>query len=67
MASHENFRNIVIKGWNTNVPGSVMHKVWFKLKGLKPDLKTLNVKNFAHVSEQVDKARATLVDVQSKL
>ena len=67
IASHESFKDIVAQSWSSPILGSPMHRVWVKLKRLKPSLKELNVKHFAHISEQVERARTSLAVVKRNL
>ncbi|XP_020266342.1 uncharacterized protein LOC109841815 [Asparagus officinalis] len=64
---HPKFLEVVRSAWSFNVRGYNMYKFYSKLKNLKPLLKELNKKNFMDISQQVQRAKAELWDVQEQL
>ncbi|XP_020243133.1 uncharacterized protein LOC109821354 [Asparagus officinalis] len=64
---HPSFIPIVSKTWQSSVEGYKMYSVSTKLKLLKSNLKELNKKHFYNISEQVQRARVALEEVQRNL
>ncbi|XP_056698200.1 uncharacterized protein [Spinacia oleracea] len=68
LSEHSQFLPLVEDVWSsTEVRGSYMYKLWYKLKIVKSKLKCLHREEFAGVKERVDKARVHLDNVQNAL
>ncbi|XP_020260823.1 uncharacterized protein LOC109837129 [Asparagus officinalis] len=67
LTKHPSFIPIVSKTWQTTVEGYKMYSVSTKLKLLKGNLKELNKKHFYNITEQVQRARVALEEVQRNL
>lgn len=61
------FQQIVESTWNRHYYGREQFILCKKLKLLKGPLKTLNAKEYSHISSRVERACAELEDVQMKL
>lgn len=67
MGDHPNFLSVVQKGWDTNYHGSLMFRLWNKLKAVKQGLKGLHHQDFSKLEERIKLLREDLVRVQTQL
>ncbi|XP_021861226.2 uncharacterized protein [Spinacia oleracea] len=67
MAEHDKFLDSVKKGWEMNCHGTLMFKLWSRLKQVKQELKALHHQEFARIEERIYKVREGLKEVQSQL
>ncbi|XP_019259894.1 PREDICTED: uncharacterized protein LOC109237950 [Nicotiana attenuata] len=64
LAKHPEFITLVKKTWGSRQHSKGMETVWYKLKQVKQELKTLNCKEFSEVTEKVNYYRQALIDLQ---
>ncbi|XP_020253837.1 uncharacterized protein LOC109830891 [Asparagus officinalis] len=64
---HDDFLPTVSAIWGSYVDGYKMFSVFSKLKQLKGSLKELNKRHFHNISEQVQRAKLALEEIQKKL
>ncbi|XP_050233401.1 uncharacterized protein LOC126681886 [Mercurialis annua] len=65
--SHPRYYEIVSNFWNVRRMGSKMYQVYQKLKYLKPELRSLNKRDFSDISGKVNQTRVLLGDLQAEL
>jgi hypothetical protein len=65
--THEDCKRVIHDHWAKEVVGCPMHILKHKLKTLKPVLKIWNKDVFGNVQQNVDKALATVNDIQNKI
>lgn len=64
---HPNFFKIVERIWNMQIRGCHMYRIYYRLKLLKAELKCLNRREFANISEKVSQCRHEMEELRSKL
>ncbi|XP_020254008.1 uncharacterized protein LOC109831081 [Asparagus officinalis] len=64
---HSEFISTISSVWEQELYGYEMYKFHTKLKRLKPVLKVLNKNHFMNISEQVDRAKSELANIQGLL
>ncbi|KAK4708444.1 hypothetical protein R3W88_029369 [Solanum pinnatisectum] len=66
-AGHVSFLSMVHEHWTQAGTKGMMENVWNKLKGLQPQFKQLNMREFRGVSHRIIQARTDLVNVQQSM
>lgn len=66
-ANHDNFLEVVDRGWNSSAYGTKQFILCKKLQKLKSTLKDLNAKHFGHISTRAKLAKLELEDSQKML
>lgn len=64
---HPNFFNIVEKIWQLPVRGCNMYKVYHRLKLVRVESRSLNKREFGHISGQIAQCRQSLEGIRNKL
>ncbi|XP_057955482.1 uncharacterized protein LOC131149232 [Malania oleifera] len=65
--NHDNFLEVIKKGWVLNVQGYAQYRFLEKLKGLKQPLRNLNSLHFSHITSRAEKAMEEVVKTQQLL
>ncbi|KAH0714754.1 hypothetical protein KY284_007659 [Solanum tuberosum] len=66
-AGHASFLSMVQERWTQAGTKGMVENVWNKLKGLQPQFKQLNMREFKGVSHRIIQARTDLVNVQHSM
>ncbi|XP_019254007.1 PREDICTED: uncharacterized protein LOC109232716 [Nicotiana attenuata] len=64
LAQHPDFISIVTNKWGSGQHMKGMEAIWYKLKQVKQELKTLNCRKFSKVTKKVDYYRKELNEMQ---
>ncbi|XP_059310873.1 uncharacterized protein LOC132062291 [Lycium ferocissimum] len=67
LVKHAKFLNCVREVWQEQAWGSLMEKIWYKLKHMKGVMKKLNQKEFSNVEQRLQSVRHQLSEVQKQL
>ncbi|XP_019244458.1 PREDICTED: uncharacterized protein LOC109224325 [Nicotiana attenuata] len=67
MAQHKEFEDAVYECWRKRGGGTIMNKVWMKLKLLKNKLKQMNRQEFSNTGQRIQAARIKLEEIQEQM
>lgn len=67
IASHPDFLDRVKQGWQIEIKGCNMYRVWEKLKKVKHNIKQLHHQEYGDIQLKIEEASKDLNDIQSEL
>ncbi|XP_070010498.1 uncharacterized protein [Nicotiana sylvestris] len=67
MAQHKEFEDTVYEYWRKRGGGTIMNKVWIKLKILKNKLKQINRQEFSNTGQRIQATRIYLEGIQEQM